>query len=504
MPDALLISNFYPECNQYTRMVTLKLTSIPGFFKVFLLLLGAAGCQSEVTNTQDPTHSVSLWLTKPDQSALFAKQDSVLSFEDQSDTSGFVITVDATQTFQEMEGFGYTLTGGSAIHIHQMSDAARAALLKELFTTEGNSIGISYLRVSIGASDLSDHVFSYNDLPAGQTDPSMEKFSLDPERKDLIPVLKEILAMNPGIKIMGSPWSPPTWMKTNQDSKGGSLKPEYHEAYALYFVKYIQGMQEEGIPINAITIQNEPLHPGNEPSLLMLPEQQATFVKNHLGPAFEQAGITTKIILYDHNLDRPDYPISIMDDPEAKKYVDGSAFHLYAGEIETLEDVHQAHPDKNIYFTEQWVGANGNFADELSWHVKNLTIGAPGHWSRTVLEWNLAADPNLEPHTDRGGCTQCLGALTIDGDKVSRNVAYYTIAHASKFVRPGSVRIGSTAPEGLPNVAFSTPEGQKVLIVLNDSTSPKKFSISDQGKMLTTSLEGGSVATYVWSAQAVP
>lgn len=232
----------------------------------------------------------------------------------------------------------------------------------------------------------------------------MQQFSLAPDEQHLIPVLKEILAINPDIRIMGSPWSPPAWMKTNGDTRGGSLKPEYYPAYANYFVKYIQGMAAAGITIDAITVQNEPLHPGNNPSLLMLAEEQAVFIKDYLGPAFREANIDTKIIIYDHNADRPDYPISILDDPEANQYIDGSAFHLYGGTIDALSQVHEEHPDKHIYFTEQWIGAPGDFPADLSWHIRELIIGATRNWSRTVLEWNLAADPNQDPHTDRGGC----------------------------------------------------------------------------------------------------
>ncbi|PRY04658.1 glucosylceramidase [Pontibacter ummariensis] len=438
---------------------------------------------------------VSYWLTNPDKSVLFRKQPP-LAFSDMV-AGATTITLDPSQTYQEMDGFGYTLTGGSTALINNMSPARRKALLEELFTTKDNNIGVSYLRVSIGASDLDEKPFSYNDLPSGQADPKLEKFSLAPDRKHLIPILKQILALNPDIKIMGSPWSPPTWMKDNQSTIGGSLKPEYYDAYAQYFVKYIQGMEQEGISIDAITIQNEPLHPGNNPSLLMLPEQQAEFIKNHLGPAFREAGIKTKIVVYDHNADRPDYPITVMNDPEANKYIDGAAFHLYGGSIDALEQVHEAHPDKNLYFTEQWIGAPGNFAGDLAWHMENLIIGAPRHWSRTVLEWNLAANSQLEPHTE-GGCTQCLGALTIDGDMVVRNPAYYIIAHASKFVRPGSVRIASNLVEGLPNVAYRTPEGQKVLIVLNTSGAPQAFDIADGDKAAAATLKPGAVATFVW------
>jgi glucosylceramidase len=438
---------------------------------------------------------VALWLTDPAGTARFKKQEPELSFAAAPGREP-TISVDEEKVFQTMDGFGFSLTGGSATLIHRLAPDPRAVLLQELFSTGGEGIGISYLRISIGASDLSDHVFSYDDLPDGQTDAGLEHFSLEAEQKDLIPVLREILAINPEIKILGSPWSPPTWMKTNAKSKGGTLLPGFYDAYAKYFVKYIQGMKAEGIPLDAITIQNEPLNPANNPSLLMLAAEQAAFIKNNLGPAFRAAGLGTKIILYDHNADRPDYPLGILDDPEASRYVDGSAFHLYAGRIEALSRVHEAHPDKNLYFTEQWVGAPGNFSGDLDWHVRVLIIGATRNWSRNVLEWNLAADPNQNPHTP-GGCTRCLGALTI-GDQIIRNPAYYIIAHASKFVRPGSVRIASNVPERLSNVAFKTPDGRKVLIVLNDGPATRDFTIGWSGRSLSTHLNAGAVGTYVW------
>jgi glucosylceramidase len=379
-----------------------------------------------------------------------------------------------------------------------MSAAARTALLKELFSTAGNGIGGSYIRLSIGASDLDATVFSYDDLPQGQTDTAMERFDLGHDREAVIPVLKEILAIQPSIMIMGSPWSPPVWMKDNNDTRGGSLKPEYYAAYAKYFIRYIQEMKKEGIDIDAITVQNEPLHPGNTPSLLMLAKDQAIFVRDHLGPAFKKAGIHTKIIVYDHNADKPEYPISILDDPQAKQYIDGSAFHLYGGKIEALSEVHKAHPDKNLYFTEQWVGAPGNLKRDIAEHVRKLIIGATRNWSRTVIEWNLSSNPALQPHTDRGGCDRCLGAITIDGDKVSQNPAYYSIAHAAKFVPAGSVRIESNIAAGLPNVAFRTPQGKIVLIVLNDNKVPASFAIKYKKRSFAATLNNGAIATYTW------
>jgi glucosylceramidase len=482
----------------------LKTRILPGILLfVTVLVCGAATCNRSGSSrsggggSKSGGQEVEWWLTKGDGSVLFQKQD-VLPFTTAADSGLATITIDEGQVFQTMDGFGFTLTGGSAEHLLGMGQAERTALLRELFHFDGNNIGISYLRLSIGASDLSSTVFSYNDLPAGQTDPQMTKFDLGPDKKTVIPILKEILAINPQIKLMGSPWSPPTWMKTNGDTRGGSLKPEWYDAYARYFVKYIQEMAKEGIRIDAITVQNEPLHPGNNPSLLMLPEEQAAFIKQSLGPIFRSNNIDTKIIIYDHNADRPDYPITILNDPEAKQYIDGSAFHLYGGQIDALQQVHNAHPDKHLYFTEQWIGAPGNFPENLKWHTANLTIGATRNWCRTVLEWNLTNNPSLTPYTDRGGCSKCLGAVTIDGNKITRNPAYYIIAHASKFVRPGAQRIFSNSNPSLPNVAFKTTDGKTVLIVLNNSNSPQNFQVKSGNQTFTTNLDGGAVATYVW------
>jgi glucosylceramidase len=287
-------------------------------------------------------------------------------------------------------------------------------------------------------------------------------------------------------------------MKDNHDTRGGSLKPEFQDAYAKYFVAYIEGMKAQGVRIDAITVQNEPLHPGNNPSMFMLARDQACFIKDHLGPAFQAARIDTKIILYDHNCDHPEYPISILNDPAAKKYVDGSAFHMYAGNIDALTQVHNAHPDKAVYFTEQWMAAFSDPKQNLDWHIRVLVIGATRNWSRNVLEWNLASDSNYQPHTDRGGCDRCQGAVTIDGNKVTRNAAYYVMAHAAKFVRPGSIRIGSNYLQAFPNVAFKNPDGQKILMVLNSGPSPESFNIRYKGQRAGATLDSGAVGTYVW------
>jgi len=446
-----------------------------------------------------PAKDVEFWLTDPSQEIKFQIQDS-LTFQTEGNTqaAGLTIQINPETSYQEIDGFGFTLSQGSAIHLLGMSETARRTLLEELFGKKGNQISISYLRLAVAASDLNERPFSYNDLEDSlAVDLALEKFDLGPDRKDVIPILKEILAVNPKIKLMASPWSPPSWMKDNKDTRGGSLPEEYESVYAQYLVKYIQEMKVEGITIDALTIQNEPLHPANNPSLLMLPEQQARFIGMHLGPAFREAEIKTKILIYDHNADRPDYPITVLQDSLANPFIDGSAFHLYGGKIEALSEVHQAFPDKHIYFTEQWIGAPGNLAGDLTWHAKNLIIGATRNWAKTVLEWNLTSNLSLTPFTDRGGCDRCLGAVTIDADSVTRNPAYYIIGHASKFVVPGSVRIDSNEVEGLPNVAFQRPDGNLVLIVLNEGSEPKIFSAKFAEKTFQARLNPGAVGTFI-------
>lgn len=225
--------------------------------------------------------------------------------------------------------------------------------------------------------------------------------------------------------------------------------------------------------------------------------QQADFIKNHLGPAFKAAGIDTKIIVWDHNCDNPGYPIAVLNDPAAKPFIEGSAFHLYGGDIGALSTVHENHPDKGLYFTEQWTSANGSFAGDLKWHLKHVIIGSMRNWSRIALEWNLANDPGFGPHTP-GGCTLCKGALTIDGASFTRNVSYYIVAHAAKFVPPGSIRLASNITGQLTNVAFRRPDGKTALIVLNEGSDLTSFNISCAGKWIVASLVGGTVGTFVW------
>ncbi|MFZ9145177.1 MAG: glycoside hydrolase family 30 protein [Aquirufa sp.] len=391
-----------------------------------------------------------LFLSLPKQKSFFQKTDQL-----NADFTGAKIKIHPEQSFQSIDGFGFTLTGGSAQLIQQLEPSKRAAILQELFGPNG----ISVLRIGVGATDLDATVFSYEDKP--------RKFSLEPSKADLIPVLQQIIALNPAIKIMATPWSPPVWMKDNANSKGGALLEKQYGAYANYLAKYIQAMAKEGINIWALTPQNEPLHPGNNPSMYMSSEMQSKFIKTALGPIFQKQNIQTKIIVYDHNCDHPEYAIDLLNDPETRKYVNGSAFHLYNGDIAALSKVKAAHPDKDLYFTEQWTGYKGDFTGDFMWHMKNVIIGAVNNHAKTAIEWNLANDPSYGPHTP-GGCTECLGALTISGQDIIRNQSYYIVMQAAKFVPAGSIRLGIEVPEGIQAAAFKRPDGKTVLLVQNE------------------------------------
>jgi glucosylceramidase len=450
------------------------------------------------TSARAANETVNVWVTTGDKSKLL-QQQAAINFAADAGTNPVTVTVDETVTYQAIDGFGFTLTGGSASLINGLG-ANQTAFLNEIFSP--SQVGSSFVRITMGASDLSSSDFTYDDMPSGQTDVNLNNFNINAEMQDLVPVLKKIVAINPSIRILATPWTAPVWMKVsttgNGGFTGGSLNTAYYDAYARYFVKYIQAMQAQGINIYAVCPQNEPQNPYNNPSMTMQAGEQANFIKNNLGPQLRNNGLSTRIIIYDHNCDHPEYPIAILDDASANQYVDGSAFHLYSGDISALTTVHNAYPGKNVYFTEQYIGGPGNFGGDLSWHVNNVVIGSARNWSKAALEWNLASDPNYFPHTN-GGCSNCMGAVTISGNSFSRNTAYYIIAHASQFVKQGAVRISSNTPGSIQNVAFKNPDGSKVLLALNTSGSSQSFKVKWGNESFTYTLAAGAVATFKWT-----
>ena len=425
------------------------------------------------------------WITSGDRSRLLAQMDGLQFGETYSTTS--TITVNSSETYQEIDGFGFTLTEGSAEVIMSLTSEKQEELLQDLFNPE-TGIGVSVIRLGIGATDLSSYVYSYNDND-GDTD--MSEFSLEgPDTQYTIPVLLKALAINPDIKVMATPWSAPEWMKFDNNY----LNNDYYSAYALYFVKYLQAMQAYGIDIWAVTPQNEPLNTTNNPSMGMTQEDQYTFVNNYLGPQLETAGFgDVKIICYDHNCDNTEFPIYVSQ----SSYVDGSAFHLYAGDISAMTDVYHR-TGKGVYFTEQYTGVGGDFQGDFSWHLRNVLIGAPNNYSKTVLEWNLANNSSMGPHTE-GGCDTCLGAITVENStSYTKNVAYYIIAQASKFVKPGAVRLGCSSTS-LPATAFKNTDGSYVVICHNENTDyTHTTTITIDGQSFSYEIPAGSAATFVW------
>ncbi len=436
------------------------------------------------------------WITR-DANALLQPMQPVAFSRSSPQEALPTIEVDDSRTFQPIEGFGFALTGGSAYLLAGLPAADRAELLEELFGLTEDAVGLSCLRLSIGASDLGWRDFTYWDLEPGTADPDLARFNLAVCDPEVVPVMQQILRINPALKIIASPWTAPPWMKSNDSFIAGSLKPECYAAYARYFVKYVEVMRGNGIHVSAVTPQNEPHNPKNEPSMVMTAAEQAEFIRGHLGPALRKGAPETEILCWDHNCDEPDYPLAVLGDAGARAYVGGVAWHLYNGSPEAMSKVWAHYPDKKVYFTEQWVSSHDDFMGALRWHTKNVIIGTLRNWSRTALEWNLASDPEFALHTPNGA-VGALGGVTI-GDTIKRNPGYYLMAHAARFIRPGSVRVHSSEVDPLPNVACLTPDSRMVMVVMNDADGARRFRLQHQGAWATLELGAGEVATLRWN-----
>ena len=468
-----------------------------------LLLCFANPNRSLMQNAAPESTPVSVWLTLPDRSQLLQQQADVTFVPQTDPVEGTrVIAIDSDTRYQQMEGFGAAMTDSSAWNImHIMSSRQREQVMRDLFTREGAGIGLSYVRIPIGASDFSLHNISYNDLPPGETDPNLDQFSINYDEAYIIPALLQAQALNPQLRFMGSPWSAPGWMKQGGTLKGGALLPEYYQAFADYLVRWIQAYVEHGVAIDALTPQNEPLYQtGNYPTMGMAAEAQQTFVRDHLGPALEAADLDTQLIIFDHNWDLADYPLTVLADPAAAAYVDGIAFHCYGGNVSAQSTVHAAHPDKGIWFTEcsggDWAT---NFGDNLSWNMRNLVIGNFRNWGNSVMLWNLVLDQDAGPQN--GGCGDCRGVITVDsvsGD-LTYNEEYYVLGHVSRFVDPGAQRIDSTEFRmGVAeNVAFLNPDGSLVLIAHSVIDAP--ITVTWQGQQFEYLLPAGALVTFKWA-----
>ena len=439
------------------------------------------------------SQTVTPWITSSDKSKLIAQQPTV-SFGANSGTNPATITLTPTTTYQSIDGFGYTLTEGSAEVISGMATTQQNALLNDVYNLN-MGLGVSMIRISIGASDLSSSNYSYNDTSG---DVNMNNFSLaGPDLTYLIPIIKKILLINPNVKILATPWSPPKWMKSNNSYVGGNLNTSAYTAYANYFVKYIQAMNAQGINIWGITPQNEPENPNNNPSMSMNSTEQKNFINNNLGPAMSSAGFgSIKIIAFDHNCDNTAYPTDVCNN---SSYVDGAAFHLYSGNISAMTTVHN-NTNKNVYFTEQYTGSGGNFAGDFPWHTQNVVQGSINNWSKAVFEWNLANNASIGPYT-QGGCNTCLGAITVNNSTTyTKNVAFYIIGQLSKFVKTGALRIGSSSSSStLTTTALKNPDGSFVVSAYNSAASAVSMKVVNGSNSFTYSIPATSSATFVWS-----
>lgn len=437
---------------------------------------------------------------------------SSIDFSTKDNMSPSTIRLDASTQYQEIDGFGAAITGSTAYNLMKMTAEGREKFLKETFSvTEG--YGMSYVRVSIGCSDFSLSEFTCCDTKG------IENFGLTSEdTKYVIPVLKQILEINPDVKVFGSPWTAPRWMKVDNLTDlnpfnswtSGHLNPAYYQDYAEYFVKWIKAFEENGIKIYGVTLQNEPLNRGNSASMYMGWEEQRDLIKQAVGPKFEAAGITTKLYVFDHNYNydnissQQGYPTKIYADSEAARYVAGAAFHNYGGNRSELLKVHNAYPDKELVFTESTAGDwndGSNLTTHLVSDMEEICLGTVNNWARGAIIWNLMLDANRGPNRP-GGCTTGFGAVDIDASykNIQRNSFYYNMCHMSAVVRPGAHRIATSGytASGLTYAAFLNPDGTYGFVVSNNADEARNFILDDGTHHFSASVPAKGIASFIW------
>lgn len=453
------------------------------------------------------SNSSQVWLTSADALTLFERKPDA-GFYELTESSVYHFAINDSQSYQQMDGFGASMTESSAYLIcTKLALSARNALMTNLFDPVAG-IGLSFLRQPMGSPDFALSTYSYDDMPTGQTDNSLSQFSIARDTNTIIPLLKQALAINPSIKIMASPWSPPAWMKSGLSmigTLGGTLNLSAYTPYAGYFVKFIQAYQAEGIPIYAVTPQNEPLYsPPNYSGMLFSANEELSFIKSYLGPAIAANGLSTKIICWDHNWDNTSYASAILSDNGAKPYVAGSGWHYYGGSADAMTTIHNSFPDRDIWFTEggsgRWI-SDGSFSGTFMNGMKHA-IRIPRNWSKTVVWWNIALNENNGPivfvNDWNFGMVQInegSGAITYP-----YRANYYTMAHLSKFVRPGAYRIDCpTYSDQVEAVAFKNTNNSVVLVVFNSLETEKLIKVSWKGLSMSYKLPKSTAATFVWN-----
>jgi glucosylceramidase len=457
-----------------------------------------AGCAT-VPPPASPT--AEMWLTTADETQKLALQPEIVAAG--TATGDEAVVVDTSRRFQRMHGFGAAMTDASAQLFSRLPDDKRSAIMAELFGRANGGLGLSFTRLTVGASDFSPTHYSYDDTPGNTPDPKLEHFSIAPARQYVLPRVREALAINPDLLVMISPWSPPAWMKTSKSLIQGQLEPRYYQAFADYLARTVEEFGREGVPVSMLTIQNEPdFEPDSYPGMRVNPPQRAEIIGRYVGPTLRARGIKTEILDYDHNWDNPEMPWAVLSDPAARKYIAGVAWHCYEGDVPAQSQVRDAFPDKDVWFTEcsggEW---SPKYAEVLGWMTDKLIIGGANHWSRGVLLWNLALDPAHGPH--KGGCGDCRGVVTIDPATatITRNVEYYVLGHASRFVLPGAYRVSATKHgEGIEATAFLNRDGSRVAI-LHRTSGDDPVTIAVDGRRYSLPLAVGSVATLRWSGR---
>jgi len=469
------------------------------FAAAVLNVLFAAGC---ATARPAPPPSAEMWLTTADETQKLAPQP--IQPAAGSASGNEAIAIDTSQHFQKMQGFGAAMTDASAQVLSGLTEDKRKAIMAELFGRGPNGLGLSFTRLTIGASDFSTRDYSYDDTPGNAPDPELRHFSIEPARMYVLPRVREALKINPQLLVMISPWSAPAWMKTTRSLIKGQLVPQYYPAFANYLARTVEAFGREGVPVSMLTIQNEPnFEPDNYPGERVDPQQRAEIIGHFVGPTFRSRGIRTQILDWDHNWDHPEMPLGVLADPVARQYVAGIAWHCYEGDVPAQSPVHEAYPDKDAWVTEcsggEWTP---KFADVLAWMTDKLIIGASNNWSRGTLLWNLALDPAHGPHT--GGCSDCRGVVTIDPatGAITRNVEYYVLGHASRFVLPGAFRVASTKHgDDVEAAAFLNPDGSRVAI-LHRKSGNGPLLIAVDGVRYRIAMPDGSVSTVRWGPRS--
>ncbi|MGW7285920.1 ricin-type beta-trefoil lectin domain protein [Streptomyces sp. NPDC054847] len=460
-------------------------------------------------SAQAAGEQVNVWLTTTDDSGgrhvtRGLQQQAPIHFQSGTGGGGTDITVDENTRYQTFTGGGASFTDTAAWLMKgsgALSQATRDATMRKLFSpTDG--IGLSFIRNPMGGSDLARFGYTYNDLPAGQTDPSLSRFSIAHDLQDVLPLTKQAEQLNPSLTLVASPWTAPAWMKDSGQLNGGWLKAENYGTYADYFVKYLQAWRDQGVPVDYVTAQNEPTCCGGYPSMSWNASGLAYFTKSELLPGLADAGLPTKVLAHDWNWDTYDaYAAQTVNDAAVRSHPNfgGVAWHGYGGNVSKQTDVHNQYPQLDAFQTEHSGGTW--IANQQREDMMNI-IDYTRNWAKSVTKWSLAVDQNRGPHN--GGCGTCDGLITVhNGDsrhgQVDYTIEYYTMGHLTKFVKPGAHRIASTGSSAVPNVAWRNPDGSKALIAYNDSSSAQTMTVNWGGQRYTYSLPGKTSATFTWS-----